>query len=114
VTIALIENGLPSFSDQAFRTAKSLDGRDTAKIAGILNVLDPALPDDSRVPLDTIVEAANSWTRVGRRTYVFPHPGRYRFGLLDLPAGGNVVHRFAVVEEQSTGQVWIDANGDAT
>jgi hypothetical protein len=114
VTIALIENGLPSFNDATFRSAKALDGRDTAKVAGILNVLDPALPDDSRVSLDAIVEADTSWTRVGRRTYVLPRPGRYRFGILDVPAGANVVHRFAVVEDQSTREVWIDANGDAS
>src|SRR5205823_2564256 len=69
---------------------------------------------DSRVELNTAVDAQTSWARVGSRTYVLPHPGRYRFGTLDVPAGGNVIHRFAVVEDQSTGELRIDTNGDAS
>src|SRR5258708_36468030 len=114
VTIAMIEGTAPSFTDATVRTAKTLDGRDVPKIAGILNAVDPATRDDGRVHLDTVVEAVKSWTRVSGRTYVLPHPGRYRFGTLDVPAGANVIHRFAVVEDQSTHDVWIDANGDAS
>ncbi|HEX9368320.1 MAG TPA: S8 family serine peptidase, partial [Vicinamibacterales bacterium] len=113
-TIALIESAIPSFTDATIRQAKTLDGRDVAKIAGIVNTIRPAVPDESRVYLGTTVEADTSWTRVGARTYVLPHPGHYRFGTLDVPGGGNVIQRFAVVEDQSTHDVWIDANGDAS
>ena len=114
VTIALLENALPWFADPSFRSAKTLDGEDVPKIAGILNTLAPGEPDDTRVRLTTLVDAAKSWTRVGDRTYVFPHPGSYRFGVLRMPAGGNVIHEFAVTEEQTSHDVWIDANGDAS
>src|SRR5258708_6919437 len=114
VTIAIIESATPSFTDSTLGPAKTLDGRDVPKIAGILNVLNPAIPDGGRVHLDAIIEAGKTWTRIGGRTYVLPHPGRYRFGTLDVPAGANVIHRFAVVEDQSTHDVWIDTNGDAS
>jgi hypothetical protein len=114
VTIALVEDALPAFDSPVLRGAKSLDGQDVAKLAGIVNVLDATETDDTRVPLDTLIDADKAWTRVGRRTFVLPHPGRYRFGLLELPAGANVVHQFGVVEELATGEVWIDANGDAS
>jgi hypothetical protein len=114
VTIALIESALPSFMDPTLRTARTIDGGEVAKLAGIVNVLDPSQPDETRVRLDTIVDAPKSWARVGSRTYVLPRPGRYRQGILELPAGANVVHKFAVLEDASTREVWIDANGDAS
>ena len=114
VTIALVESGLPSFTDPVFRTAKTLDGREVPKIAGILNTIDPASPDETRVRLDTPIEAAKSWARVGNRTYVLPRPGRFRAGTLDVPGGGNVIQRFMVLEEEGSGTVWIDTDGDAS
>ena len=113
-TIAVVESTAPALTNATLRSAKTLDGRDVAKIAGILNVVDPAARDDSRVELATTMEAEKSWTRVGGRTYILPHPGRYRFGIFEVPAGANVIHRFAVVEDQSTHEVRIDANGDAS
>lgn len=114
VTIALVENALPNFADPAFRTAKTLDGRDVPKIAGILNAITPPGPDETRVSLDTHVTARTAWTRVGRRTFVFPRPGKYRFGTLVLPGGGNVIHEFGVAEDPQSNEVWIDSNGDAS
>lgn len=114
VTIALVESATPSFADPTLRTAKTLDGRDVPKLAGILNVLNEADLDDTRVRLDTLVDGPKSWARVGNRTYILPRPGHYRFGVLQLAAGDNVVHRFAVIEDQSTREVRIDANGDAS
>lgn len=114
VTIALVESGLPSFTGPVLRTAKTLDGRDVPKIAGILNTIDPASPDETRVRLDTPIDAAKSWARVGNRTYILPGPGRFRAGALEVPGGGNVIQRFAVLEEESTGTVWIDTDGDAS
>lgn len=114
VTIALLENALPSFADPTLRTARTLDGRETAKIAGILNVPDTDAADETRVDLDTRVEATTSWARIGTRTYVLPHPGTYRFGVFELPAGTNVIHRFAILMEVSTEAVWLDTNGDAS
>jgi hypothetical protein len=114
VTIALLENALPSFADPTMRPAKTLDGRDVSKIAGILNVPDTGTADETRVELDTIVDAPRSWMKVGSRTYLLPGPGTYRFGVFELPGGANVVHRFAVLEEPSAGSVWLDTNGDAS
>ena len=114
VTIALLENALPSFTDPTVRQAMTLDGRTVPKIAGILNTADETVVDETRVTLDTLVRAAKSWTRVGSRTYVFPRPATYRLGLYEVPAGANLVHRVAVIEDTNTGDVWIDQNGDAS
>jgi hypothetical protein len=114
VTIALLESGTPSFTDATLAPARTLDGRPVAKIAGIVNTIDAAAPDDTRVDLATAVDADTTWTRIGPRTYVLPHPGRYRFGTLDVPGGGNVIQRFAVVEDDATGEVRMDTNGDAS
>ena len=114
VTIALLESALPSFNDPALRSAKTLDAHDVSKIAGILNAVDASNRDETRVRLDTAVGTSNSWARVGNRTYVLPRAGRYRVGLLEVPAGANLVHQFAVLEDQGTGEVWIDSNGDAS
>ena len=113
-TIALVENALPHFADPTFRTAKTLGGRDVAKIAGIVNAIDPGDPDETRVALDTAVEARTPWIRIGRRTFILPRPGAYRFGTLELSGGANVVHVFGVIEHRETHQVWIDSNGDAS
>jgi Subtilase family len=113
VTIALVENGLPSFTDPGLRGAKTLDGRDVPKLAGILNTIDPDEPDETRVSLSSEVDAAASWSRIGARTYILPRPGRYRFGLFNLPAGTNLVHQFGVLEDESTHEVWVDTNGNS-
>lgn len=114
VTIALLENALPSFTDPVFRTAKTLDGRDVAKIAGIVNAIDPQHDDETRVPLNTPIDAARSWARVGNRTYILPRPGKYRMGMLNVPAGANVIHQFAVIEDEATREIRIDSDGDAS
>jgi hypothetical protein len=114
VTIALLESGLPSFSDPTLRSAKTLDGRDVPKVAGILNAVDSRHTDETRVRLHTVIDVPKSWARVGNRTYILPRPGSYRLGMLDVPAGSNVIHQFAVIEDQTTREVWIDSNGDAS
>lgn len=114
VTIALLEDARPSFADAAFRTAKTLDGRDVPKIAGILNAIDPEQPDETRVRLTTRIEVDKNWTRVGNRTYVMPRPATYWTGVFTVPAGNNVVHQFVLIEDEATREIWIDANGDAS
>ena len=114
VTIALVENGLPSWGDATFGTAKTLDGRDVPKLAGILNAIPPDAPDETRVALTFDVEALTTWVRISARTYIVPRRGRYRFGLYTLPAGDNLIHQFGVLEDVTTQQVWVDTNGDAS
>lgn len=114
VTIALVENGQPSFSDPVLRTARTLDGREVPKIAGVLNAIDPAAEDETRVSLDTTVVADKTWVRLGNRTYVLPRPGTYRVGMFDVPAGGHLYHRFAIAEDVATSELRIDTNGDAS
>lgn len=113
VTIALIESGLAAFGDATLQSAKTLDGRDVPKIAGILNTIDPEQPDETRVHLDTPGRSRGSWSRIGARTYVMPRAGAYRFGLFTLPAGANLVYQFGVIEEEATGAIRVDTNGDA-
>ena len=113
VTIAILESGLADFEHPSTRSARSLDGREVKKIVGILNAFDPMSPDTSRVELNVRVRATKAWMAVGRRTYVFPRPGEYRFGLFLLPAGGNVTHQFAVIVDERSGEMRVDANGNA-
>ncbi len=114
VTIALVENGIPAFDSPILRPAKTLDGRDVPKIAGILNAIDASRRDDTRVTLATHVRAETGWARIGSRTYIVPRPGSYRFGVFSLPAGANLAHQFGVLEHADTREVWLDTNGDAS
>ena len=113
VTIALLENGLAEFSHPIFGRARTLDGREVPKLAGIRNTIDVEAPDETRVRLSTEVHATSTWRRIGRRTYILPRPGSYRFGLYQLPAATSLVHEFGVVEDLATGDILLDTNGDA-
>jgi hypothetical protein len=112
VTIANVEDGLPDFGHPAFRPSLTLDGRAVSKIAGIVNAIDVDSYDQTRVMLDTDVRVTTSWARVGPRTFIFPRPGSYRFGIFQLGAGGNLVQQFGVAEDAMSGELRIDANGD--
>lgn len=113
VTIALLESGEPEFRHPGIGTARTLDGREVPKIAGIVDALDSEQPDRTRVNLDREVRVQWAWQRIDGRTYVFPHPGTYRFGTLNLPAGGGVLERFGVIRDESNGEIRVDANGNA-
>ena len=113
VTIAVIESALVDLTHPAVAgTARALDGRVVPKLAGILNAIDPERADETRVALDTEVQATTSWTRIAGRTYLLPGPGVYRFGRFELPAGANLVHRFAVLENVRSGEIVVDTDGN--
>jgi hypothetical protein len=112
VTIAMIESGLPDFTHPAIGLARTLAGRDVPKLAGIVNAIDRDRPDATRVALDQEIRVTRSWARAGARTYIFPAPGIYRFGLFQLPAGNNLVQQFGIAEQVETGELRVDANGD--
>ena len=113
VTIAVMEIAQIEIAHPAFQTAKTLDGWDVPKIAGILNTIPADELDDSRVELDREVVAASRWCTVADRTFLLPRPGTYGFGMLLLNAADNLVHRFAVLRDQATDDVWVDTDGDA-
>lgn len=113
VTIALLENAQPEFLSSILGEAKSLDGRNVPKLAGILNAIGVDEPDDTRVALDVEVSARTAWNRIGDRTYAFPRPGRYRFGLFTLPVASNLIAQFGMLQDEATQEVWVDANGNA-
>ena len=113
MTIAILESGLADFEHPSTRSARTLDGREVKKIVGILNAFDPMSPDTSRVELNVRLRVTKAWMAVGRRTFVFPRPGEYRFGVFLLPAGGNVSHQFAVIVDEKSGEMRVDANGNA-
>jgi hypothetical protein len=112
VTIAMIESGLPDFRHPAIDRALTLDGAEVPKLAGIVNAIAPDRPDATRVVLDQELHVARSWARAGTRTFVFPRPGVYHFGLFHLSAGGSLVQLFGVAEEGATGEVRVDTDGD--
>ena len=113
VTIALLESGLPAFLDPTMRSAKTLDGRDVPKLAGIVNSIDPEDPDTTRVTLDTEGLAESAWTRIGARTYVMPRTGRFRFGLFTVKVEGALIQQFGVLRDETTREVWVDADSNA-
>jgi hypothetical protein len=65
------------------------------------------------VVLDVEVDARTAWNRIGDRTYAFPRPGRFRFGLFTLPTASNLIAQFGVLQDEATQEVWVDANGNA-
>jgi hypothetical protein len=112
VTIALLEDAKAEFTHPTIGNAKTLDGRDVPKLAGILNAIDPERPDETRVLLGTPAECATAWCRINDRTYILPRAGMYSVGLFTLPAGANAVHQFAVLRDERTSELWVDTNGN--
>jgi subtilase family protein len=113
VTIAMLEPAQPEFRSSMLGQATSLDGHDVPKLAGIVNAIGGDEPDDTRVALDTEVDARTAWNRIGDRTYAFPRPGRFRFGLFTVPVAANLMAQFGVLQDEGTREVWVDANGNA-
>ncbi|HET9834262.1 MAG TPA: S8 family serine peptidase, partial [Vicinamibacterales bacterium] len=113
VTIAMLETAQPEFLSSILGQATSLDGHDVPKLAGILNTIGADEPDDTRVALDVEINARTGWNRIGDRTYAFPRPGQFRFGLFTLPIASNLIAQFGVLQDQATQEVWVDANGNA-
>lgn len=113
VTIAILEPAQIEFAHPMLAPAKALDGRDIPKLAGILNTLGRDVLDDSRVELDTEIHATKAWNRVRDRTYALPRLGSFRFGVFVVPVAINLIQQFAVLEDVSTEEIWIDTNGDA-
>jgi hypothetical protein len=112
VTIAMLEPAQPDFLSSILGQATSLDGRDVPKLAGILNAVGADEPDDTRVTLEVEVNARTAWNRIGDRTYAFPRPGRFRFGLFIFPVASNLISQFGVLQDEATREVWVDANGN--
>ncbi len=112
VTIAILEPSEIEFAHPMLVTAKSLDGRDVPKLAGILNTLDEDVPDATRVHLNTEVRTASAWKRLGDRTYALPRAGTFRFGLYIMPVDINLFHQFGVLVDTTSREIWIDANGN--
>jgi hypothetical protein len=113
ITIALLESAQPEFAHPTVGMAKSLDGQDLPKIAGILNAIDIHQPDDTRVQLNAEIHAKTAWNRLGDRTYTVPHPGNYHLGIFTLPVEINLNLQFAVLQNDDTQEIWVDTNGDA-
>jgi hypothetical protein len=112
VTIAVLETGQAEIAHPVLATAKTLDGTDVPKLAGIITSIPADEPDDTRVELTVAASAATAWCRIGDRTYTLPRPGRYRFGLFTLPAAVNLVHRYGVIRDETTGDIRVDTDGD--
>jgi len=113
VTIAMLESGEPEFQHPTLRSAKSLDGKDVPKIAGVVNTVDQSDDDNTRVEMKTVISTARSWYTIAGRTYILPHPGTFRFGIFYASGGGNVREEFAVLWDQKSGDIWVDSDGDA-
>lgn len=115
VTIALIESALLEFDHPTLRDAKDGQGRPTRKVELVdtLQAPDPPKGDLTRVRMDTLVQSSTTWVEVSGRTYILPHAGTFRFGSYPVAAGGNVKQEFAVLWDETTGEIIVDTDGDA-
>jgi len=114
VTIAILEPSQIEFSHPMLAPAKSLDGRDVPKLAGILNTLNEEdVLDGTRVRLDAEVHASTAWNRIGDRTYALPRPGTFRLGVYVVPVDVNLLHQFGVLMDTTSKEIWVDGNGNA-
>jgi hypothetical protein len=114
VTIAMMEGANLDFGHPAFRRAKTLDGRDVPKFAGILNTVSPTGPDVTRVGMERVIRPTTTWQPVDGRTYLVPRPGTFRFGVFSLRMGDNVTQSFPLLWDEAAGDVWMDTNGDTS
>ncbi|HWW83240.1 MAG TPA: S8 family serine peptidase, partial [Vicinamibacterales bacterium] len=110
ITIALLESAQLEFAHPTLQTARTLDGREISKIAGVIDVVDVEDRDDTRVALGPEFRATSTWCRVGARTYIVPRPGRYRFGLFTLPVGKGLAQHVGVLRDEVTGEIRVDTD----
>ena len=133
VTIAQIDM-FPDMLLPELQTAYTLDGRPVPKIEVYRNVLDPEIEDDGRwIDMDDMVEASGGTFTYRDSTYTAPRDGVFRIALfdeskadsagvfgfqgldLDVNRDGNPEgssHFFAVLWDESTGDVWVDTDQD--
>lgn len=133
VTIAQIDM-FPDMLLPELQTAYTLDGRPVPKIEVYRNVLDPEIEDDGRwIDMDDMVEASSGTFTYRDSTYTAPRDGVFRIALfdeskadsagifgfqgldLDVNRDGNPEgssHFFAVLWDESTGDVWVDTDQD--
>jgi hypothetical protein len=64
------------------------------------------LAQEKAVPMS--INAGNAWTHFGAHSYILPRPGKYRFGLLSLTGGGNLVQQYEVVTDRVAAQSAYD------
>ena len=133
VTIAQIDM-FPDMLLPELQTAYTLDGQPVPKIEVYRNVLDPEIEDDGRwIDMDDMVEASGGTFTYRDSTYTAPRDGVFRIALfdeskadsrgvfgfqgldLDVNRDGNPEgssHFFAVLWDESTGDVWVDTDQD--
>ncbi len=133
VTIAQIDM-FPDMLLPELQTAYTLDGRPVPKIEVYRNVLDPEIEDDGRwIDMDDMVEASGGSFTYRDSTYTAPRDGVFRIAMfdeskadsagifgfqgldLDVNRDGNPEgssHFFAVLWDESTGDVWVDTDQD--
>ncbi len=135
VTIGQIDM-FPDMLLPELQTAYALDGRPVPKIEIYRNVLDPEIEDDGRwIQMDDQVEASDGAFVYRDSTYVAPRDGIFRIAMfdesradsagvygsqgldLDVNRDGNPEgssHFFAVLWDESAGDVWVDVDQDRT
>ena len=133
VTIAQIDM-FPDMLLPELQTAYTLDGQPVPKIEIYRSVLDPEIEDDGRwLELDDMVEATEGRFVYRDSAYTAPRDGVFRIAIfdeskadsagvygfqgldLDVNRDGNPEgssHDFAVLWDESTGDVWVDTDQD--
>jgi subtilisin family serine protease len=113
VTIAILETAQLDYSLPIFSHAKTLEGRDIAKIAGVLNAISSDEFDGTRVPLTIRLDGNETRVKIDGRTFILPRVGKYLFGYLSMTPSPTIVERFGVLRSLASDEIWIDTNGDA-
>jgi hypothetical protein len=128
VTLALIDLNLDPLLPE-LQVARTIDGKPTRKIVVYETAIDPDDEDDGRwlKMNDTVTAVRGSFTYQDK-SYKAPHDGAFRIALLDeakydslsrsgldkdLNRDGNPPgssRLFAVIWDESTGDVWVDTN----
>ncbi len=128
VTLALIDLSLDGLLPE-LQVARTIDGKPTRKIVVYETAIDPDDEDDGRWlrMTDTVTAASGTFTYLAT-TYKAPRDGAFRIALLDeakydslsrsgldkdLNRDGNPPgssRHFAVLWDEATNDVWVDAN----
>jgi Subtilase family len=110
VTIANLDGDTPDILSPELQRATTLDGRPIQKLTNVINTLDPE-DDESpfKVDMSNEVEVQHGRFEFMGVTYkVALSDGRYRFGFFVRRERD----RFAVLWDERTNSVWVDANQD--
>ena len=134
VTVAVLD-GNSDFLVPELQVATTLDGKPTRKVIDVVNSMDPLEPEKDFphwVSMRPAASARDGKVSYAGETYRAPRSGTFRIGVLDLCHYAPYVRDYfrivldrpglatsidkpiGVLWDQATGEVWVDANQNAS